>query len=322
MKRFLEILVAIVILGSPMGCSPVLSTPEPSLNSTACDGPAIALGEISDDPDEVISESQVLADFLAGHLAAFGIQCGKVKVANNVKEMVKAINAGEVDIYFDSMFPATLVSDATGAKPILRRWRNCDPEYYSVIATTTGSDIRSIADLPGHMVAMDRPDSTSGMVLPAAYLLEHGLKLAVKNTYDEPVAADEVGIHFSYDDQNTRNLLMAGKVSAGATDDYSFHKWESLSPGKLVVLAETEPALRQAVLLRPTLDRGLQSAIKQILRQADQNPEDLAIIEQVVGTCKYDEAPEGLESSFAEMRSMYSLMLTIPGWSEALEQIE
>jgi len=122
-------------------------------------------------------------------------------VVLTINEMIEAINNGEVDLYMDSIFPAALVSNATGAQPILRRQRNCDPEYYSVLFTTPDSGITSIEDLPGHMMAMDRSYSTSGFALPAAYLLDRGLNLVIKKSWDEPVAADEVGIFFSLDDK-------------------------------------------------------------------------------------------------------------------------
>ena len=263
MKRLFGFLVLGLVLGSLFGCVPgsgptpppiVSPTPPPTWTPGACVGPAITIGEIADKPNEVIASMQPLADYLAGRLAGFGYQCGKVKVVLTIDDMIKAINNGEVDIYMDSIFPAAIVSNGTGAQPILRRWRNCDPDYYSIIFTTPDSGITSVDDLPGHMMAMDRSYSTSGFALPAAYLLDHGLKLAIKKSWDEPVASDEVGIYFSTDDKNTLNLILEGKASAGATDDYYFGKWEEEKPGTLVKLAETAPVLRQVVLVRSSLE--------------------------------------------------------------------
>jgi phosphonate transport system substrate-binding protein len=108
------------------------------------------------------------------------------------------------------------------------------------------------------MVAMDQIYSTSGFVLPAVYLIDHGLNLALKDSYDEPVAENEIGIFFSYDDKNTLNLVLEGKVSAGATDDYFFNKWETETqeqepPINLIKLAQTTSLPRQIVVLRPDL---------------------------------------------------------------------
>jgi phosphonate transport system substrate-binding protein len=283
-------------------------------------GPAITIGEISDDPEQVINNTRRVANYLTEHLSAFGIACGKVKVVENVNEMIAAINKGEVDIYWDSLFPAALVSDATGAQPILRRWRNCDPEYYSIIFTTTDSGITSLEELPSHMIAMDRPDSTSGFVLPSAYLIGQGLNLVVKEAYDEPLAGNQVGITFTYDDQNTLALVLAGKVSAGATDDYLYSTWEVPPPKKLVVLGKTEAALRQAVLVRPDLESDLQTAIKDTLLEAPLNPDGLAALDEAAHTCKFDEVPGGIQGSFEQMHLMHSKIQMIQGWPEALEK--
>lgn len=329
MKRLFGFLVLGLVLGSLLGCDPssgskstpaVPPTLPPIWTPGACIGPAITLGEISENSNEVITSMQPLADYLAERLAGSGFECGKVKVVLTLDDMIRAINNGEVDIYMDSIFPAALVSNATGAQPILRRQRNCDPEYYSVLFTTPESGITSVEDLPGHMIAMDRSYSTSGFALPAAYLLDRGMNLVIKDSWDEPVAADEVGIYFSLDDSNTMNLVREGKASAGVTDDYYFGKWGEESPGTLVGLAETAPVLRQVVLLRPSLENDVREAIKKELSVAHLNPDGVSVMEQAVDTCKFDQPPDGIEAVIDQMQAIYEKIKNIPGWQEAYEQ--
>jgi phosphonate transport system substrate-binding protein len=322
MKRLVVFLILDLVVGSLLGCEPPPPTerPVPTEVSPACTGPAITLGEISDNPNEVIISMQPLADYLAERLADFGFVCAKVKVVLTIDDMIKAINSGEVDIYMDSIFPAALVSNATGAQPILRRWRNCDPDYYSILFTTLDSAITSVDDLPGHMIAMDRSYSTSGFALPAAYLLDRGLNLTIKESWNEPVAEDEVGIYFSRDDKNTLNLVLDGKASAGATDDYYFGKWGVDSPGTLVKFAETTPVLRQVVLVRSGLERDLQEAIKVELSEAHLSPDGLSVLDQAVDTCKFDQPPDGIEAVIEQMQAIYEKVKNIPGRQEAYEQ--
>jgi phosphonate transport system substrate-binding protein len=329
MKRLFGFLMLGLILGSLLGCAPkVTSTPTPVVSPTppptwtpiACVGQAITLGEIADKPNEVITSMQPLADYLAERLADFGYQCGKVKVVLTIDEMIQAIKDGEVDLYMDSIFPAALVSNGTGAQPILRRQRNCDPDYYTIIFTTPDSGITSVDDLPGQMMAMDRSYSTSGFALPAAYLLDHGLNLVIKESWDEPVASDEVGIYFSTDDKNTLNLILAGKASAGATDDYYFGKGEEAKPGTLVNLAETAPVLRQVVLVRSSLEGDVQEAIKRGLSEAHLNPDGASVLLQAENSCVFDEPPDGIEAVISQMQAIYEKIKDIPGWKEAYEQ--
>ncbi len=321
MNKFICILIAAVMMGGLFGCSPppVSPAPTPTLAPSACTGQAFVVGDLSDNPVEVIKGDLPLAMYLAEHLADFGYVCGKVNVPDTLDKMIAYIKNGEVDIYQDSMYPAALVSEATGAQPILRRWRNCDPDYYSVIFTTKDGDITKVEDLPGHMVAMDMSYSTSGFALPAILLLDRGLHLSVKDSYDAPVAENEVGIYFSGADENTLNLVLESKVSAGATDDFYFTKWEKEAQGKLAKLAETESMPRQAVLVRAGLESDLQEAIKIELAGAHLNPTGLAILKQAADTCKFDEPPEGIEAVFAKMQAMHGRLSKIPGWQKAFE---
>jgi phosphonate transport system substrate-binding protein len=317
MNRLFGVLTLIVVLCSLGSCTPpTAETQAPTLEPTTCVGQAITLGEISNNANEVITSMQPLADYLAAGLADFGFECGKVKVVLTIDDMILAINNGEVDIYMDSIFPAAIVSNATGAQPILRRWRNCDPEYYTIIFTTPDSGITSVEDLPGHIIAMDRSYSTSGFALPAAYLLDRGLNLVVKGSWDEPVAADEIGIVFSLDDENTLNLILAGKASAGVTDDYFFGNWDEESPGKLVRLAETTPVLRQVVLVRSSLESGVREAIKKELSEAHLNPDGASVLDQAVKTCKFDQPPDGIEAVIGQMQDIWDKIKDMPGWQE------
>ncbi len=316
MKKVRGILALSICVGLLLGCVKP-STPTPQVKS--CSGPAITIGDISDNPDEVIDDTLPLANYLARHLASFGIVCGNAIVPDTSDKLIALIKDQKVDIYMDSVYPAYLVSEATGAQPILRRWRNCYPVYYSVIFTTTSSGIKSIEDLAGHMVAMDRSYSTSGFALPAIYLMDHGLSLAVKEKFTDPVAANEVGIYFSLDDINTLNLVREGKVAAAATDDFYFGQWDKEAPGTLVRLAETESMPRQAVLVRAGLGSELQKTIKEVLATAHLDPEGYAILQNDAQTCMFDDTPEGIKVAFEKMRTMHERLKNIPGWQDAYE---
>lgn len=323
MKRFFGILVLGVLASILWGCGEAATQ---TTAPTACTGLAITFGDISDDPDEVKADRKPFIDYIGERLSSFGIKCGRHIVVDTVDEMIGLINNGDVDIYMDSLYPATLVSNATEAQPVLRRWRNCDAEYYSVIFTTKNSGITTIDDLPGHMVAMDQIYSTSGFVLPAVNLLDRGLSLAIRDSYESP-RENEVGIYFSFDDKNTLNLILEGRVSAGATDDYYFNKFLAEYPDTLVKLAETTLISRQVVLLRPGLSSELQQAIIRELLNAETNPDlnekklpgNISILDFDVQTCKYDGPPEVIKAEFNQMQEMHTRIIAIPGWQEAIK---
>lgn len=270
-------------------------------------GSAIVLGDISDDPAEVIDGTQPLADYLANHLNDYGITSGQVRVVSSTSEMAQLMKNGEVDLYFDSTYPATLVSDETGAQIILRRWRFGVEEYHSVIFASATSGITSLEDLSGHMVAMDAPYSTSGFMLPAVLMTESGLTLVGKRGHGEPVATDEVGFVFSYDDENTLQWVLSELVSAGVTDDYNFDvAFPEEVTQNLVVLARTESTPRQVVVARAGLDSELLDAIKQVLMSIHEDKAGQAALE-AFQTTQFDEFPEGIEIATKRMREMMEI---------------
>jgi len=210
------------------------------------------------------------------------------------------------------VYPATLISDASGAQPILRRWRFGVEAYYTVIFASVESGITSVEELPGHLIALDNPFSTSGYVLPAIYLMDHNLTLAGKSSYEDTVAQHEVGFVFSYDDENTLQWVLSGLVAAGATDDYRYDvMFPDEAREKLTVLARTESVPRQVVVVRPGMSSELLEAIKHILITAHENEQGQAALEPFQ-TSRFDEFPEGIEAAQDRMRDMMEDVRTIP----------
>jgi len=305
-RRALIFSLVIFILVACSGLGETSSPVEAEADARAA-GRAIVLGDISDDPAEVIDGTQPLADYLARHLKEYSIVSGQVRVATSASEMAQLMQNGNVDLYFDSTYPATLISDEIGAQIILRRWRFGVEEYHSVIFASAESGIASLEDLPGHMIAMDAPYSTSGFMLPAVLMVEGGLKLVGKRGHGEPVAADEVGFVFSYDDENTLQWVLSGLTAAGVTDDYNFDvAFPEEVTQNLVVLARTESTPRQVVVARAGLEPELLEAIKQVLIGINEDSAGQAALE-AFQTTQFDEFPEGIEAATARMRDMMEI---------------
>ena len=307
------ILNSIILLALTACFNPEAETAQdPELTPQISSSHAIVLGDISDDPGEVIEGTQPLADYLAGHLGDFGITNGQVRVVPTMDAMSQLLIDGEVDIYFDSVYPATIICDASGAQPFLRRWRFGVDEYYSVIFANSESGVLSAEDLPGNMMAFDTSFSTSGFLLPAVYLVENGVNLVGKKSADDPVEDHEVGFVFSYDDENTLQWVLSGLVTAGATDDYNFYTaFPSEAVEKMVVLGKTETVPRQVVVARPGIDPELLEAVKQILVTAHESESGQNALEPFQ-TTRFDEFPEGIEAAQMRMRELMEVVEDIP----------
>ncbi len=318
MKPFFAVVFSGFIILVLTACAPqptAAPTTEPAPTSIPTQaGRALVMGDISDDPAEVIEGAQPVADYLAAQLADYGITSGKVRVATSTEEMIELLKKGEVDLYFDSTYPATLISDAGAGQIILRRWKFGVEKYNSVIFASVESGITSIEGLSGHMLAMDTPYSTSGFLLPAVYLKEKGLTLSGKKDYNAKVESNEVGFAFSYDDENTLQWVLSGYAAAGVTDDFHFDVgFPKDATKKLVELARTESTPRQVVIAQPKMDPKLLDAIKLALVGMDDegNAAGKAALESYQ-TSRFDEFPEGLQAATDRMREMMKLVAGIP----------
>jgi phosphonate transport system substrate-binding protein len=317
MGRFTQALLKSAFIVVLVSCS----TP-PAATDTPTDSPldsavetadgTIVLADITEDPIERIEAFQPLADYLGANLGDYGIGVGEVRIAPDFDTLAMWIANGEVDLYFDSPYPAMILSDSTGAVPLLRRWKEGTAEYHSVIFTLQSSDVDTLDDLNGDLIAFEEPVSTSGYMLPLTYLIEAGLTVAEKEGLDAPVGADEVGFVFSGDDENTIQWVLSGQTTAGALDSGAFEELPESTREQLLVLAETETLPRHIVLSNPDMDAGMRDAIIELLLGLDKTDEGKAILATFEETTKFDELPGGAEVAIARMRELYNLTQNAP----------
>jgi phosphonate transport system substrate-binding protein len=306
-RSVLMIIAAALLVGACATQPTPTPTPEPPTPTAAPEG-VITIGDISDDPSEVIEETQPLADYVAARLGEFGVGVGEVRVAPDIETMTEWVESGEVDLYFDSPYPALLVSEGAGAEPILRRWKDGVEEYDSVIFALAESDTEALEDLQGHLIAFDEPYSTSGYMLPLAYMVEAGLNAVEKPDTDAETADDEVGYVFSYDDENSIQWVISGLVSAAVVDNGTFAEIPEETREQLTVIAETEPLPRQVVVVSPTLGAEERAAIHDILMGMDETEGGQAVLEAFDETAQFDEFPGGTEEALERMRELYELV--------------
>ncbi|NER26287.1 MAG: phosphate/phosphite/phosphonate ABC transporter substrate-binding protein [Symploca sp. SIO1C4] len=308
-----NILGKVLLLGmvtALVSCSPTESslqlepTIEPALTSEAKG--VITLGEVSNKPTKKIKRFGPMADYLAANLSQFGIGVGEVKIAPDLNTITTWLESGEVDIYFDSPYPAMIVSDKSGAEPILRRWKYGQAEYFGVFLAMKKQGITSLSELQGKMIAFEKPISTSGYFLPLVLLRENGLNPVEKSSPDQPVAADEVGYIFSDDDENTIQWVISGRVAAGAADISTFRSIPESSRESITVLAETEKVSRHLVLLREGIEPEKAEAIKNLLLGMDKTPEGKEVLQKFEKTAKFEELPKEVE--LERMGKLYKLL--------------
>jgi phosphonate transport system substrate-binding protein len=261
----------------------------------------IVLGDISDDPSTSISDFQPLADYLAVNLSQFGIGIGDVKIAPNMETMISWMQSGEVDLYFDSPYPALLVSEQSNARPILRRWKGGEASYHAVFFSRADSNVNTVADLQGKITAFDKSYSTSGYLLPMAYLVTAGFTPVEKAGVNAVVADEEIGYVFSTDDENTIQWVISNRVAAGVTDSLSYMEIPEVTREQLTILAETDEIPRQLVVARDGLDAQVLTAIETILIEMDETEAGQHVL-KTFKTSQFDHLPEGADAALTQMR--------------------
>ncbi len=300
-------LIGIVVIVAGCGAFQAAPTPTPAPTATVA-MKTIVLGDITDNPKKRIDAFQPLADYLGARLSAFGIGSGSVKIAPDFDTMTKFLKNGDVDLYFDSPYPTMVLNQRAGAQPVLRRWRDGVSEYYTVLFVRKDSPITSVADLNGKMMAFKEPYSSSGYIMPKAYMIQQGLNPVEKPSPDAALGKDEVGYVFTNDDDNIIQWVISGKAAAGAVDYLSYNKLSEETRAGLTILAKTDPIPRQVMVVRAGLDPALVDAMKQLLIALDKTPEGQEILKKFQTTTKFDEFPGGPDSAFTRVRDLVAVI--------------
>ena len=305
LHQFLSKVILIGILTTLVSCEGAstsnLNPPSPSAATKA-----LVIGDVSNNPAKKIKRYQQMADYLTKNLKEFNLDIGEVKITSDLESMSNLLKSGEVDIYFDSPYPAMIVSEKSGAQPILRRWKGGRSDYYGVIFTLKKNKIKSLSNLKGKMIAFDEPNSTSGYLLPIVSLLEAGFNPREKSSANAEIKEDEIGYVFSDDDENTIQWIISGKVTAGVVDIGTFQEIPVNSRGEMTVLAETEKIARHLVMIRPDMPPEMIAAIKKILLDMDKTPEGKEVLASFENTTKFDDFPT--EENIKRMKELYELV--------------
>ncbi len=269
---------------------------------TAVNGPVAAetltLGSVNDNIKKHLKRFQPLAEALEKELAGDGITGVKIRVLPNSDAMARALQDGEVDLYFDSPLVAARVARASGAVPFLRRWKDGVASYHSVIFVRSDSGIETLDDLLGSRIGFQEPDSTSGFMLPAGLLRSAGLEIRELNNRSEAPRANEVGYVFTGDDNNTLAWIYKGWIEAAATDPHSFGQISNAAPNDFKVVARSVEVPRQTVVHSSNLRSELVDRIRAVLTEMDETEEGREVLLRFNDTTRFDDFPDGIDATF------------------------
>ncbi len=263
----------------------------------------LVLVSMSETPVKEMQRFQPVANYLAAGLKGHGITGGKVIIVPDIAAAAQVLREGRGDMVTASPYPILAISELSGARVVLRRWKNAKVEYHTVFVTRADSLLQSLADLKGRSLAFESPNSTSGYFLPTAVLTAEGYRLR-QMSGGQAAGAEEVAYSFSGAPENTAAWVLNKRVDAAAI---GIHDWEDLKPSEraqLRILHATKTVPRQLVSLRGDLDPRLAAGLIERLKAMDASDEGRAVLDAFETTTRFDDIPEPARQTLDLMRKV------------------
>ncbi len=237
--------------------------------SAQTDAGVLRVSAIPDEaPTELQRKFQPLGDYLAKQT---GLKV-KFTPVTDYAAAVEGLVQGKLDMVWFGGF--TFVQAKVRSKdrviPLVQREED---EHFQSVFITTKKDINSLADLKGKTFTFGSESSTSGHLMPRAFLLDTGV---------DP-DADMRRIAFSGAHDATLAAVAGGKVDAGALN---ISVWEKLveqgkvDPKKVRVFYTTPEYYDYNWTVRADMDPALRKRLTQAFLDLDRaNPEQRALLE-------------------------------------------
>ena len=132
------------------------------------------IASLSDNRERELRRYRGFAEFPEENLEGSSFTSVDVLIVPRSDLIVEAFLRDRVHIYIDSRLVALRVANASGAQPLLRRWRRGVSEFWSEYLVSADSGIESFEDFGGKVFGFEEPESTSGHYLPRSELLASG----------------------------------------------------------------------------------------------------------------------------------------------------
>lgn len=179
------------------------------------------IGKVSTNPSNQEEHIGSMSVFLA---AQTGYQNAGTVYTKDIWDMVKKFQRDEVEFFTGSLWEAAVLVNEGVGEPVAVKFKEQSRIYRSLIVVRADSDIQSIADLAGKLVAFEDPSSTSAYRIPYLRMRDSGLNL-VENI-SRPDNNSSVHYRFSNSEQISSAWLYSEIVDAICISDSDWAKTE------------------------------------------------------------------------------------------------
>ena len=296
----------------------------------------IRIGTVDVDAVTQMLKFQPTADYIAAKLSNETTQYkGQVIIPSTINDMIELLREQRIDLYFESPFTIALVGKESGAVPFLLRWKEGVTQYHSLFIVKNSSSIKTVNDFGGKTIAFEVPESTSGYLLPKAYLVQKGFKLIGQSlesylAHGEPIIISKgpninssnidwsskdgsndgntIRYIFAREDHNIPLWVVEGKADIGVISnvDLEHETYESIK-SQLKIVDRTIDVPRHMVSYRSELEPDLVYKINTILLNMDKEPEGIKILRNFDNSTKYEEMPNK-DQLFGPINNMLPLL--------------
>lgn len=200
-------------------------------------------------------------------------------------EMQKAFINQEIDFGILNAYSFLRVIPYDSVLPIAARVIENSREYRSFFFARTGSDIRSIEDLRGKVVALGDPYSTSSYLIPHYVFGKEGI--IPKRDFEELIIISK---------QDSLILSVLNRTAdAGVSASFIFNEQPESVKSSLTVFKQSDPFPLGPFVVNKNMDKGLIEKLKQALLSLDESNEGRLALESA-GIEGFEEfSPEAYE---------------------------
>lgn len=267
----------------------------------------LTIARVSGNPRRHYNALGALGAYISPRLADLGIDSYRVLLARDNEEMIGWLRSGEVDLAMETPFSALAFERDAGAELLLRAWKNGFRGYRTVFFARKDSQISSLADVGGKLVAFEDSGSTSGFLVPLTTLRQIGLTLKLQLSEQEHPDATEAHYVFADSEINVAAWVLRGRVDVGALSDINWNNPVKMPPvfrQELEIFHRTPEIVRSVVLVRKGMDEAVKQRISQILRSMDDNEEGRGALEDCYMTRRFDSLDGEAARSLDYMRRL------------------
>lgn len=179
----------------------------------------LVIAQLSERPKKDYKELRPMVTYMAAQLSSVGVTSGEVRLFRDIEKLIAAINRGEIHWVTETAKSAAIIVNRTSSNVLLSKWKNKQKSYSSLMYTRQDSDIKSIDQLIGRVIALENEDSFSSTFLPRLLIEERGLVLQQLDDIRSRPDKDKVGYVYSRNEKNNILWTAKGLVDAGVVND-------------------------------------------------------------------------------------------------------